>query len=125
MEELMNLKTPASVYYRHGREDLEELQSMAAPGKSLLYLSCSGMTVRPGKPIAFTRLGDGHAAPESLCRDDCLPRLIDAAATGRPEDTLHESWFLRTPEERRAGETFLGHDPEAFRRLWTGTGSPG
>lgn len=27
---------------------------------------------------------------------------------------------MRQPEERRAGETFLGHDPESFKRLWTG-----
>jgi hypothetical protein len=68
----------------------------------------------------MTRAGDGHAAPESLCKDDCLPRLIDAAASGQPEDSLHESWILRSPEERRAAESFLGYDPEALQRLWTG-----
>lgn len=120
MEDLANLKVPASISYRHGREDLEDLARTGDPTKTLLYMSTSGISVRPGKQPSFTRLGDGHAAPESLCNDDCLPRLIDAAASGKPEDSLHESWILRQPEERRAGETFLGHDPESFKRFWTG-----
>merc|ERR1719379_307701 len=116
----MNLPIPATIAFRHGREELEALKFTGSPHKSLLYLSCSGISVRPGKPPAFTRLGDGHAAPESLCKDDTLPRLIDAALSGKPEDAMHESWVLRIPEERKAGETFLGGDPESFRRLWTG-----
>jgi hypothetical protein len=125
MEDLTNLKTPASISYRTGREDLEDLARTGTPMKSLLYLSCSGISVRPGKPPGFTRNGDAHAAPESLCHDDCLPRLIDAAASGRPEDSLHEGWAMRSPEERRAGETFIGHDPQTFRRFWTGDVAPG
>lgn len=119
MDDLMNLKVPASISFRHGREDLEDFARTGASMKSLLYLSCSGISVRPGKAPAVTRGGDGHAAPESLCKDDCLPRLIDAAASGRPEDSLHESWLLRAPDERRAGESFLGYDPEAFKRFWS------
>jgi hypothetical protein len=92
---------------------------------SIVYFSTTGITVRPGKPPACTRLGDGHAAPQSLCQDDCLPRLIDAAASGKPEDALHESWATRSPEERRAGEIFLGHDPESLKRFWTGAERPG
>jgi len=119
MEDLANLKVPASISFRNGREDLEDFARTGAPSKTLLYLSCSGISVRPGKQPSFTRMGDGHAAPETLCKDDCLPRLIDAAVSGKPEDSLHESWLLQCPEERRAGETFLGHDPESFKRLWT------
>jgi len=125
MEDLANLKVPASISYRHGREDLEDFARTGGPTKTLLYLSTSGISVRPGKQPSFTRLGDGHAAPESLCHDDCLPRLIDAAASGKPEESLHESWVLRAPEERRAGETFLGHDPQSFKRLWIGEDMPG
>merc|ERR1719261_749392 len=125
IDDLANLKVPASISYRHGREDLEDLARTGDPTKTLLYMSTSGISVRPGKQPSFTRLGDGHAAPESLCNDDCLPRLIDAAISGKPEDALHESWALRAPEERRAGETFLGNDPEAFKRLWTGQDRPG
>jgi len=125
MDDLANLKVPASISFRHGREDLEDFARTGAPEKTLLYLSTSGISVRPGKQPSFTRLGDGHAAPESLCKDDTLPRLIDAAISGKPEDALHESWALRAPEERRAGETFLGNDPEAFKRLWTGQERPG
>jgi hypothetical protein len=125
MDDLANLKMPASISFRHGREDLEDFARTGNPQKTLLYLSTSGITVRPGKQPAFTRYGDGHRAPESLCKDDTLPRLIDAAASGKPEDSLHESWAMRTPEERRAGETFLGPDPETFKRLWTGPERPG
>lgn len=124
-DDLVNLKVPASLSYRHGREDLEDLSRTGAPGKSFLYLSTSGISARPGKQPSFTRMGDGHAAPESLCKDDTLPRLIDAAASGKPEDSLHESWALRVPEERCAGENFLGLDPEVFKRLWTGPERPG
>jgi len=125
MDDLANLKAPASISYRHGREDLEDFARTGAPLKCLLYLSCSGITIRPGKAPGFTRRGDGHAAPESLCTDDCLPRLIDAAASGQPEDALHESWAVRTPVDRQAGEIFLGHDPQSVQRFWTGEQRPG
>jgi len=124
-DDLMTLKVPASLSYRHGREDLEDLSRTGAPGKAFVYLSTSGISVRPGKQPSFTRMGDSHAAPASLCKDDTLPRLIDAAASGKPEDSLHESWALRVPEERRAGENYLGLDPEVFKRLWTGPERPG
>jgi hypothetical protein len=124
-DDLANVKVPASISFRHGREDLEDLARTGKPLKTLLYLSTSGISVRPGKQPSFTRIGDGHAAPETLCKDDTLPRLIDAAVSGKPEDALHESWVMRAPEERRAGETYLGYDPESFKRLWTGHESQG
>merc|ERR1719253_406688 len=124
-DDLANVKVPASISFRHGREDLEDLARTGKPLKTLLYLSTSGISVRPGKQSSFTRIGDGHAAPETLCKDDTLPRLIDAAVSGKPEDALHESWVMRAPEERRAGETYLGYDPESFKRLWTGHESQG
>jgi hypothetical protein len=120
MDDLAILKVPAAISYRHGREDLEDLARSGAESKALLYLSCSGLTVRPGKKPQFTRIGDSHAAPASLCKEDCLPRLIDAAASGKPEDALHESWAMCLPEERREAEMFLGHDPESISRFWTG-----
>merc|ERR550537_428994 len=120
----MNLNTPSSVQYRFGREDLEELACTAPPLACFLYLSTCGMSVRPGKPVGYTRLGDGHAAPESLCKDDCLPRLMDAVMTGRPEDAFHVSWADRVPQERRDGEAFLGYDPQGLRRFWNGDGDP-
>merc|ERR1712232_238215 len=125
MDDITNLKVPAAISYRHGREDLEDLARTGESMKSLLYLSVSGITVRPGKPPACTRLGDGHAAPESLCKEQCLPRLIDAAASGRPEDALHETWPVLAPQARRDGENFLGFDPESVRRFWTGEERPG
>lgn len=122
MEELMNLRTPAAIAFRSGREDLEALACTAPQGKCLLYLSTCGMSVRPGKPVSYTRLGDGHAAPESLCKEDCLPRLIDSAAWGQPEDAIHMSWAGLVPEARRESEAFLGYDPQNLRRFWVGEG---
>merc|ERR550514_1755341 len=119
MEELMNLKVPAVISYRIGREQLEALAETGCPnGGVLLYLSTCGISVRPGRPPAVTRTGDSHAAPESLCKDDCLPRLIDAAASGRPEESLHASWLARMGPERRMAEAFLGYDPQGLRRFW-------
>jgi len=125
MDDIMHLKTPAAISYRHGREDLEDLIRTGAAQKTFLYLSISGITVRPGKPPQCTRMGDAHAAPQSLCMNQCLPRLIDAAVSGRPEDALHETWQLLTPEERKAGENYLGHDPQGLKRFWTGGPAPG
>merc|ERR1719491_709331 len=118
MDDLSNIKVPSAISFRTGREDLEQLVRTAAPMQSFLYLSCSGITVRPGKPPSYTRVGDAHAGPESLCKNDCLPRLIDAAASGRPEEFFHESWASLLDEERRAGETYLGGDPESIKRFW-------
>lgn len=125
MDDLTYLKVPAAISYRHGREDLEDFARSGAKKKVLLYLACSGVNVRPGKQPAFTRLGDTHAAPESLLTHDCLPRLIDAAASESPEDALHESWPSLLSQDRRAGELFLGHDPESLKRFWTGVERPG
>jgi len=125
MDDLTNLKLPATISYRHGREDLEDLIRTGGRKKAFLYLSCSGITARPGKPESYTRLGDGHAAPQSLCNEDCLPRLIDAAASGKAEDTFHESWSLLAEQERSEGEIFLGNDPESLKRFWTGAERPG
>merc|ERR1719487_1435283 len=87
----------------------------------MLYLSCSGISVRPGRAPAVTRNGDGHAAPESVCKQDCINRLIDAAASGRPEEALHQSWRERVPDTRRQAEAFLGYDPSALKRFWSQT----
>ena len=53
---------------------------VAQAGQPALCVEQLVILVRPGRPPAITKTGDSHAAPESLCRDDCLPRLIDAAA---------------------------------------------
>merc|ERR1719161_2632960 len=80
----MNVRTPAQLSYRLGREELEDLAKTGWSGK----------------------------------KDDTLPRLIDAVASGKPEEALHVSWYSRIPAERRQAEAFLGYDPQGIKRFW-------
>mmetsp|Transcript_45730 Transcript_45730/g.106157 ORF Transcript_45730/g.106157 Transcript_45730/m.106157 type:complete len:1040 (+) Transcript_45730:117-3236(+) len=125
-EDLDALRVPATVFYRHGREDLERLIDTGAPGKAFLYLSNSGFQFQKGQ-FMITREGDNHAAPASLMQHDLLPRLLDAVMSGRPEEYLHETWLDLLSPARREGEAFLGYDPTGLMRFWTsdGTGTLG
>jgi len=123
-EDLDGLHVPATVFYRHGREDLERLIDTGAPGKAFLYLSNSGFQFQKGR-FMLTREGDGHAAPVSLLQNDLLPRLLDAVMSGRPEEYLHETWLDLLPPERREGEAFIGYDPHGLPRFWTSDGKGG
>jgi len=121
VRDLEEIRVPAKLFFRHGREELERLTQTGQPGGSFLYLSTSGLSFQEEKWI-ITRRGDDHAAPFSLLQDDLLPRLIDAVASGRPEEHIHESWWNLMPPARKEAEAFLGFDPNGLTRFWESKG---
>mmetsp|Transcript_23685 Transcript_23685/g.54705 ORF Transcript_23685/g.54705 Transcript_23685/m.54705 type:complete len:1036 (+) Transcript_23685:35-3142(+) len=123
-EDVEHLQVPATVYYRHGREDLERVIDTGAPGKAWLYLAASGFQFSKGQ-FMCTREGDDHALPATLLQDDLLPRLLDAVISGKPEEYIHESWYDLIPAKRREEEAYLGYDPQGLSRFWVSDGSAG
>jgi len=121
-DDLEQLQVPATVYYRHGREDLERVIDTGAPGKAWLYLASSGFQFSKGQ-FMCTREGDNHAAPASLFQNDLLPRLLDAVMSGKPEEYIHETWYDLIPARRREEEAYLGYDPQGLSRFWVSNGS--
>lgn len=113
--DLLTRTFPVQLVYRCGREALEELIKTGSPGKCFLYLSTTGFTIG-GKRTK--RVADRHDM-ESIKHDDCLPRLVDAVISGRPEQHMIETWRTLLPNERQHAEDGLGHHPQQLQRFWS------
>ena len=124
---------------------LEALVQTGSRHKCFLYFSGnSGVLLNrdgsirfrdDGKP-ARTRYGDAHNRKEtlgqfgcafSLLLYECLPRLIDAAASkAGPEVAFLESWRRFLSPERRDAQDQLGYNPDQLRTAyWQSTGKKG
>lgn len=102
--------------YKWTRAELEELIATVGPDKALLYLSevDEDNKTRPKS--------DGHDMV-SLLKNDLILRLVDAAATGRPEDALHMSWLQFLSPGRLAAEQALGaYKPSNITEKWATDG---
>ena len=116
---------------------LEALVQTGSRNKCFLYFSgnSGSIGVRNGKAVR-TRYGDAHNRKEtleqfgcafSLLLYECLPRLIDAAASeAGPEVAFLESWRRFLSPERRAAQDKLGYNPEQLRTAyWQSAGKKG
>jgi hypothetical protein len=126
-----SLPSGISIVLTHGSRDetfprergkLQELVKTGSPNKCMLYyVPDSGVLPKGG----HTRRGDGHNQ-QSLVKNNCLPRLLDAAMSGVPEIHMLHTWqdFL-TPDRQKA-ETALGlGPPESLRHYWKSKGQQG
>jgi len=109
------------IVWPRSRADLERLAQSATPNMCFMYYTCNSGYV--GSSGGYTRKGDEHNML-SLLAYDCLPRLIDAAISGQPEQHMYRSWLARLPPQRLSSEKWLGYSPEQLRQHWTSTSAP-
>lgn len=103
--------------YRWSRAELEKLIATGSENKCFLYYTANSGHYSGG----LTRAGDMHNMA-SLLRYDCLPNLIEAAASERgPEMHMIYSWRKRVSRERNEAEQWLSHCPEQLRNRWVST----
>jgi len=102
--------------YPRTRIDLEQLISTGSPNMCFLYTAGDSGKIGGGS----TRKGDGHNM-DSLLKQDCLPRLMDAALSHVPEMYMLWSWREKLSQQRIEAEKWLGYSPEDLRRYWAST----
>jgi poly [ADP-ribose] polymerase 7/11/12/13 len=97
------------------RDELQELVKTGSPNKCMLYYVPDSGKLRNG---VYIREGDGHTQ-QSLVKNDCLPRLLDAAMSGVPEMHVLHTWQHFLSQDRQKAETALGLGPPgSLRRYW-------
>lgn len=106
----------ADTTYPWTRGELEALIATAGHDKAFLYLNEIDADNRT-RPRS-----DGHDMA-SLLRNDLLLRLVDAAASGQPEDSLNTSWLqFLSPERILAEQSLGGYKPSNLFEKWSTDG---